>query len=100
MPAGLRSASGSTAPARARGQAAAAASLGAAYGAAEKRIAAEAASPEEEELAARLGDAEAAYRSLAGAARRTNLLRWRAARAAALESERELEQLLRANAWR
>ena len=71
-----------------------------AYGAAEKRIAAEAASPEEEALAARLGDAEAAYRSLAGAARRTNLLRWRAARAAALESERELEQLLRANAWR
>ncbi len=85
---------------RARAQSAAAASLGAAYGAAEKRIAAEAASPEEEELAARLGDAEAAYRSLAGAARRTNLLRWRTARAAALESERELEQLLRANAWR
>ena len=85
---------------RARGQAATAASLATAYGAAEKRIAAEAASPEEEALAARLGDAEAAYRSLAGAARRTNLLRWRAARAAALESERELEQLLRANAWR
>jgi serine/threonine kinase PknH len=85
---------------RARGQAATAASLGAAYGVAEKRIAAEAASPEEEELAARLGDAEAAYRSLAGAARRTNVLRWRSARAAALESERELEQLLRANAWR
>ena len=85
---------------RAQAQAATAASLGAAYGAAEKRIAAEAASPEEEELAARLGDAEAAYRSLAGAARRTNLERWRAARAAAIESERELEQLLHANAWR
>jgi serine/threonine kinase PknH len=83
----------------ARGQAATAASLSAAFGAAERRIAAAASTDEEEELAARLGDAEAAYRSLAAAARDTNRLRWRAASAEALESERELAQLLRNNAW-
>jgi hypothetical protein len=84
---------------RARGQAATAASLAAAYGAAESRIADGASSEQEEELAARLGEAEAAYRSLAAAARKTNQLRWRAAIAATQESERELAQLLRTNSW-
>ena len=84
---------------QARGQAATAASLSAAYGAAERRISAAATTDEEEELAARLGDAEAAYKSLAAAARDANRQRWRAASAEALESERELAQLLRTNAW-
>jgi hypothetical protein len=84
---------------RARGQAAAAAGLAAAYGRAETTIAAGAATQAERQLAARLGDAEAAYGTLAAAARRTTPGRWRLASAAALESERELELLLRTGSW-
>ena len=83
----------------ARGQAAAAAGLAAAYGRAEAKIAARAATQAERQLAARLGDTEAAYGTLAAAARRTTPGRWRLARAAALESERELELLLRTGSW-
>ena len=83
----------------ARGQAAAAAALAAAYGRAEAKIAARAATQAERQLAARLGHAEAAYGTLAAAARRTTPGRWRLARAAALESERELELLLRTGSW-
>jgi hypothetical protein len=85
--------------ANARGQAAAAAGLAAAYGRAQAKIAAGATTDAERELAARLGDAEAAYRTLAAAARRTTPGRWRLARAAALESERQLELLLRTGSW-
>jgi hypothetical protein len=83
----------------ARQQAAAAASLGTAYGSAEARIAKDASTPSERELAAQLGTAEAAYRTLAAAAQRTDPRRWRAARTATLQSERELELLLRTGSW-
>jgi hypothetical protein len=73
--------------------------LAAAYGRAETTIAAGAATQAERQLAARLGDAEAAYGTLAAAARRTTPGRWRLASAAALESERELELLLRTGSW-
>lgn len=83
----------------ARGQAAAAAGLAAAYARAEARIADGAATHSERQLAARLGEAGAAYGTLAEAAQRIDPRRWRLARAAALKSERELEQLLRTGSW-
>jgi serine/threonine protein kinase len=83
----------------ARAQAAAAAGLGSAYRRAEARIAKAASSHPERQLAAHLGDTRAAYMTLAGAAQRTNERRWRQARSAALQSERELELLLRTGSW-
>jgi eukaryotic-like serine/threonine-protein kinase len=83
----------------ARGQAAAAAGLAAVYARTEARIADGAATHSERLLAARLGEAGAAYGTLAAAAQRTDPRRWRLARAAALESERELELLLRTGSW-
>jgi serine/threonine protein kinase len=83
----------------ARAQAAAAADLGSAYGRAEARIAEAASTHPERQLAVHLGDAQAAYMTLAGAAQRTNPQRWRQARSAALQSERELELLLRTGSW-
>jgi Protein kinase domain len=83
----------------ARGQAAAAAGLAAAYTRAKASIADGAATHSERRLAAHLGDAGAAYETLAAAAQRTDPRRWRLARAAALESERELELLLRTGSW-
>jgi hypothetical protein len=83
----------------ARKQAAAAAGLGSAYGRAEARIARDAPTHPERQLAGHLGDAKAAYMTLAAAAQRTNPRRWRQARAAALQSERELELLLRTGSW-
>jgi hypothetical protein len=83
----------------ARGQAAAAAGLAAAYARAEASIADGAATHSEQRLAAHLGDAGAAYETLAAAAQRTDPRRWRLARAAALRSERELELLLRTGSW-
>jgi serine/threonine protein kinase len=84
---------------RARGQAAAARTLAAAYGTAEAKIARAASTDAEEQLAERLAEAEAAYLGLAAAGRRADRKGWRAARQAALESERELELLLRTRTW-
>ena len=84
---------------RAREQAAAAAGLVAAYGGAEALIAKNAATHSERQLATRLGDAGSAYRTLAGAAQQSDPRRWRQARTAALQSERELELLLRTRSW-
>ncbi len=83
----------------ARRQAAAAAGLGSAYGQAEARIAKAASTHSERVLATRLGDAKATYVTLAAAAQRTDARRWRLARTAALQSERELELLLRTGSW-
>jgi serine/threonine protein kinase len=84
---------------RARGQAAAARTLAAAYGTAEAKVARAASTDAEEQLAERLADAEAAYLGLAAAGRQADRRSWRAAREAALESERELELLLRTRTW-
>jgi serine/threonine protein kinase len=83
----------------ARHQAGAAAGLASAYGRAEARIAKAASTHSERRLAAQLGDARAAYGTLAGAAKRTDPKRWRQARTAALQSERDLELLLRTGSW-
>ena len=44
-------------------------------------------------------DAKATYVTLAAAAQRTDARRWRLARTAALQSERDLELLLRTGSW-
>ncbi len=84
---------------RAREQAAAAVGLVAAYGGAEAWIAKNASTHSERQLATRLGDARSAYRTLAGAAQQSDPRRWRQARNAALQSERELDLLLRTRSW-
>jgi serine/threonine protein kinase len=84
---------------RAHGQAAAAGTLAAAYGTAEAKVARAASTNAEEQLAERLAEVEAAYLGLAAAGRRADRKGWQAARQAALESERELELLLRTRTW-
>jgi serine/threonine protein kinase len=84
---------------RAHGQAAAAGTLAAAYGTAEAKVARAASTDAEEQLAERLAEVEAAYLGLAAAGRRADRKGWQAARQAALESERELELLLRTRTW-
>jgi hypothetical protein len=84
---------------RSHGQAAAARTLAAAYGTAEAKVARAASTDAEEQLAERLAEVEAAYLGLAAAGRRADRKGWQAARQAALESERELELLLRTRTW-